>query len=346
MNEQTVYFLQALYDELTDRERKNGRLSGIDEAKTKLCKIGKLAAIDEMNRYLTGFLRNDTIIVSAKARFLKERALKIMTEINETKYPNELQSLASEAHKIIGEVQALMIITLRAMTDSSFIKRSNIHFIVKQLVPSATQKIRYNCLLIYYRNFILTGGKSVNKLPKSNDIKDWLNYYINNLSVETNCMTDEETDGRWSYVRKKFHLHPNLSIELFVNVLPDNSVFTISPGKAAVKTENGGALKISGRGYLTNLKTDDYELMCGGKYISHIKKMENYSFLKGISENPNVNLNYILSNDKYLISPSEYFRIINRYIISRTLGDRVRYGNCIFCGSPLKNGKCGACGDF
>lgn len=345
MNEQTVYFLQALYDDLEERAKKSDEEDFLNEIKEKAAETGRLALIAERNRYLTGFLSPETIIVSDKAKRLAEKSEKLMKEIQEVRYPYELRSISNSVHKLIGEVQALLIITIRAVTSEYGANRDDIHFIVRQIAPSARIQIQHRCRMLFYRNFVLTGGKiNTNAyLPDNASLRAWLDYYLNVLGNATDLMTDDEADGRWAYKLKRVTLRTHLTLDLFVKVPPDRSALTIAPGKAKIGTSSDGMLKISGRGYLTNLKPDDYDIICRNEFLRYIPAVRNYAFLSSSSNNPNKNISSILSGQKYLVPPADYFRMINKYLISRTLGLRVRQGSCIFCGSLLTYGKCRNC---
>lgn len=345
MNEQTVYFLQSLYDNLEERSLKSDEEDFLNEAKEKAAETGRLAAIAEIKRYLTGFLSPDTIIVSDKAKHLAERARKLISEIQEVRYPYELRAISNSMHKLIGEVQALLIITIRAITSEHGANRDEIHFIVRQTAPAALAQTQRRCRMLFYRNFVLTGGKiNTNAyLPGDVSLREWIDYYINVLGSATDLMTYDEIDGRWAYKLKRVTLRTHLTLDLFVKVQPERSALTITPGKAKIGTSSEGMLKISGRGYLTNLKPDDYDIICQNKFLHYIPVVHNYAFLTSSSNDPNKNINYIVSGQKYLVSSEDYFRMVNKYLISRTLGLRVRQGNCIFCGSLLTHGKCMNC---
>ncbi len=345
MNEQTVYFLQALYDDLAERAPKSDEEDFLNEVKEKAAETGRLAITAEIKRYLTGFLSPDTIIVSAEAKSLAEKAEKLMEEIQEVRYPYELRAISNSVHRLIGEVQALLIITIRAITSENGVSRDKIHFIVRQTAPAALTHIKQRCRMLFYRNFVLAGRKinSNAYLPADVSLREWLDYYINVLGSATDLMTDDEADGRWAYVLKRVKLRTHLTLDLFVKVQPDRNALTISPGKAKIGTSSEGLLKISGRGYLTNLKPDDYDIICKGEFLCYIPVVHNYAFLSSSSNDPNRNISYIVSGQKYLVSSEDYFRMINKYLISRTLGLRVRQGNCIFCGSLLNDGRCMNC---
>lgn len=345
MNEQTVYFLQSLYDDLEERAKKSDEKDFLNEIKEKAAETGRLAAIAEIKRYLTGFLSPDTIIVSEEAKNLAERAEKLMKEIQKVRYPYELRVISNSVHKLIGEVQALLITTIRAIISEHGASRSDIHFIVRQIAPAALIHIKQRCRMLFYRNFVLTGGKvnSSTYLPADVSLREWLDYYMNVLGSATDLMTDEEVDGRWAYMLKRVTLRTHLTLDLFVKVQPDQNALIIPPGKAKIGTSSEGLLKISGRGYLTNLKVDDYDIICKDEFLHCIPFVRNYAFLNSLSNDPNRNISYIVSGQKYLVSPENYFRMINKYLISRTLGLRVRQGNCVFCGSLLAHGKCMNC---
>ena len=83
-----------------------------------------------------------------------------------------------------------------------------------------------------------------------------------------------------------------------------------------------------------------------GEYVSSLAQIRKFQAIdrsdKKYSENPNQCLERLLGR-KYLIHAEEYFQMMNRYLVTHTLGIRLQEGSCMYCGSLMSKGVCQKC---
>ena len=157
-------------------------------------------------------------------------------------------------------------------------------------------------------------------------------------------LDDRTLDGRWAYERKKISLNDMVWVEQFVSVKPRQEEFAMAPGSAAVGYGEQGEVRIWGRGSITNLEPED---LAGGMEITYQKKIppiRDFSFLVNENQNPGQQLQSVFGEQRYLISPEQYFEFLNRGILAKTFYERIRKGSCLCCGSSLYHNQCPKCG--
>ncbi|MBQ9695254.1 MAG: hypothetical protein IJV58_02370 [Oscillospiraceae bacterium] len=335
MKKQTVYFLQALYTAPVD--------------KNKVVQTGILYAKDEMQRNLQGFLHPRTLLISDYAKQLKRKAQSLLGQLDMVQNPQGLLPLVDEYERLIGEVAYCQKLTIRALDNPAGSQRSDLHIIARQMIPFAAKSIRTRCILSTLRCEILRGRTNFRRepFPENDSLHDWLDYYFRVIGPETDTMPDDIADGRWAYELHTVRFRPYLTIPQFVMKQPatDRDLW-IAPGQARVGSGAGGVLRITGRGCLTNLLPSDEKCLVSGEYVSSLAQIRKFQAIdrsdKKYSENPNQCLERLLGR-KYLIHAEEYFQMMNRYLVTHTLGIRLQEGSCMYCGSLMSKGVCQKC---
>ena len=331
MNQQTIYFLQALWD------------MGVQ--KDKLRALTRNASQSEIDRLLKGVLDPQTVWVSEEAKQIKKRIAGIRNEITKVNYPGQVTGISREYRKLIGKMQALQINTAKTLLSDAGPVFRDVHVIVKQLVPYALKKMKRQTCYQLYRLLVLNGKFPAATLffPTSDLLEEWVYFYQNKLQPLFEQLDDRTLDGRWAYERKRVVLNGMVQIEQYVSVKPKQEELEMAPGMADMGPGEEGKVRIYGRGCLTNISPWDLK---NGMEMSYEKKrptIQDFSFVSGEDVHPGRLLDVVFGDRKYLISPDVYFEFVNRCIVARTFYYRIRQGECLQCGSPLYHGKCPNC---
>ena len=114
MKQQTIYFLQALWD--------------VDVQRDELSNIAKEASLYEINHLLAGILDTQTIWISERAKELGEEIKEIKRNIEKLERPYRLIGINNEYQKIIGELYALQIKTVKTLDSKSGPMFEDMHF--------------------------------------------------------------------------------------------------------------------------------------------------------------------------------------------------------------------------
>lgn len=331
MKQQTIYFLQALWD--------------VDVQREQIGSIAKEASLYEINHLLSGVLDEQTIWVSEKAKSLKRQVEEIQKDIKKLGHPYQLIGINNEYQKVIGELHALQLKTVKTLDSESGPMFENLHIIVKQLFPFALKKMQEQTYFQLYRMMILN-GKLPNTnfyLPTSNFLEEWIHFYRNKLLPMFESLDDKTLDGRWAYERKNVTLNNRIKIEQFVAVKPEYEELKTGIGRPQIRTGEDGHLRIYGRGYITNLTPWDMLKNINIVCENELSSVKDISLISDENAEPNEILDAVFGREKYLIAPEKYFELINRCIIANIFYHRIRLGNCIYCGSPLYHDKCPKC---
>ncbi|MBR4027694.1 MAG: hypothetical protein IKJ01_09145 [Lachnospiraceae bacterium] len=331
MNQQTIYFLQALWDNDVQRET--------------LQKIAKDASQYEINRLLEGVLDSRTIWVSDEAKKLKKQIENVKREIENISRPYHLIGLNKEYQRIMGEIQALQIQTAQSLY-ANVMRFEDIHIVVRQFFPFTLKKMQEQTYYQLYRLLILNGALPEIKfyLPVGDFLEEWIYFYQNKLLPMFEQLEDKTLDGRWAYERKKVVLNNKIQIEQFVAVKPKQEEFKNGIGRPVIGTGDNGHLRIFGRGYITNLTPWDMKHITHLSCENKITFVKDYSFIKDENVNPSYILDKIFGHKKYMITSEVYFEFLNTYIIANTFYKRMELGNCLYCGSTLYHNVCPKCG--
>lgn len=334
MKQQTIYFLQALWDVEVQREEVNG--------------IARDASSYEINRVLAGVLDEQTIWVSEKAKNLKQKVEEIQKEIKTLENPYQLFGINREYQKVIGEIQALQIKTIQTLNSKSGPMFENLHIIVKQLFPFAWKRVREQSYLQLYRMMVLSGKVPDPDvcLPTSRSLDEWIPFYQDQLLPMLESLDDKTLDGRWAYERKQVILNHRIRIEQFVSVKPEADELKTGIGRPRIGTGKEGHFRIYGRGHITNLTPWDLEKDIRGVCKQEIPSIKKLSQICEENVEPNTMLGAVFENEKYLIAPEKYFEFLNMYMIADTFYHRIHLGNCIYCGSPLYHDRCPRCNEI
>lgn len=332
MKQQTIYFLQALWN--------------VDVQRDELNSIAIEASLYEINHLLAGIFDSRTIWISEKAKDLGKQIKDIKKNIEKLDQPYRLISMNNEYQKIIGELHALQIKTVKTLDSKSGLIFEDMHIIVRQLFPFALKKVQEQTYFQLYRIMILNGALPNTKfcLPTSNILGEWIHFYQNKLMPIFETLEDQTLDGRWAYERKSVTLNNRIKIEQFVSVKPEYDELKIRIGSPQVGTGKEGHLRIYGRGYITNLTPWDLVNNINIRCREELSFRKDISVISDENARPNEILDALFGKEKYLINSEKYFELINTYIIANTFYHRIRLGNCIYCGLPLFHDKCPKCG--
>lgn len=331
MKQQTIYFLQALWDVEIQREQLNT--------------IAREASLYEINRVLSGVLDEQTIWVSEKAKSLKREVEKIQKEIRMLDCPYQLFRLNREYQKVIGEIQALQIKTIQTLDSRSGPMFEDMHIIVKQLFPFAKKKMREQTWIQLYRMMILSGKVPDPGVcpPTGNSLEEWIQFYREQILPMLESFDEKTLDGRWAYERRTVILNHRIKIEQFVSVEPEPEELKTGIGRPKIGTGRDGHFRIYGRGYITNVTPWDLEKKIKDICKQEISSIKMLSLIEDENVEPNQLLDLVFNNETYFIAPEQYFELVNAYIIANTFYHRIQLGNCIYCGSPLYHDKCPKC---
>lgn len=331
MKQQTIYFLQALWDANVQRD--------------ELTQITKEASLYEINHILKGVSDSRTLWISERARSLKRQSDTVRAEIEQLSWPHQLIGINREYQKLAGEIQALQIKTIKTLSSPNGPNFEEMHIVVKQLVPFALKKVREQVCFQIYRMLVLNGNLPDMRLypPFDASLEAWVNFYKNKLGPMFEQLEEGILDGRWAYERKKVTLNHRIQLEQFVAEKPEREEVRNVIGRPQIGTGEKGHLRISGRGYLTNLSpwdlVPDMNLACH-KELTFIK---DYFLVDDENRNPAEILDSIFGHEKYLIAPEKYFELINKRMIADTFYHRIQLGACLYCGAPLYHNRCPEC---
>lgn len=331
MKQQTIYFLQALWDAGVRRD--------------KLEKLARDAALYEIDHLLEGVLDSRTIWISDTAKELKRQVGKVRQEIGTVSRPYQLTGLNKEYQKLIGEIHGLQVKTVRTLYAEYGPLSDDLHIIVRQLFPFALKKFKEQTCFQLYRLMALRGSLPKNGfyLPQGDFLEEWISFYLNKLEPMFAQLDDRTLDGRWAYERKSVVLNRKIHVEQFVAVKPFPEELKNGIGRPKIGTGEKGHLRIYGRGYITNLTPWDMMGNIGVLSGENLAAIEDCSFIEDENANPVQLLERIFRGKKYIVAPENYFELINRFMTADTFYRRVKLGNCIYCGSPLYHNQCPNC---
>lgn len=331
MNQQTVLFLQALWD--------------VNIQKAELERISIEAAQYDLASALRGAMDYETLWVSDQAVALKKQVLKKQKQLNEVKAPYQLLPHIKEYQSLIGQIQALQIKTMQTLNSPSGPLIEDTHIIVRQLQPFAESKYKEQTLFQLYRVLVLAGINVAQKvkLPTHYSLEALIDFNSKVLKPVLDNLDDEILDGRWAYEKRTVRFQSGITFEQYVAVEPTQTEINQIIGIPRISTGDEGNLRICGRGYITNLRPDDILSVWKSSIKDGIQTEKFYRAIVSDTELPQHTLSRYYGQKKYLVSPSTYFQKINMYIISDTFQRRVKQGMCFFCGSPFYHGICKKC---
>lgn len=332
MKSRSIYFLQTLWD--------------VEVQRKDLLQIAKKAMMHDVEKTLCGVLNQHTIWLSSEACTLQSRIETIKKRIEAIEKPYDLLDINDKFIDATGKIRALQIKTIQTLDADSGLIMKDMHIVVRQLFPYVLRRIKEQMSYQIYRLLVLGCELPEQALciPKDEELQMVLNYYLTRITPLLDTLSDSELDGRWAYERRRVCLNGELVIEQFVSVTPLDEEIKQPLGIPSIGTGANGEFRIFGRGKMTNLLPKDISEKIVIQICRKIPDINKFSFITNENCNPLIILNRIFEKRKYLVSPQDYFELINRSIIANTFYHRVKTGNCIYCGSPLYINKCSKCG--
>ncbi len=331
MKQQTIYFLQALWDTEPEKEQ--------------ITRIGQDALRSEIEKAFAGVLHEETLWISVQAVQLRKRIVKIRDDILQITKPSQLLRINQDFQTVLGEVQGMQVQTMQALNSGSGPMPDQIHILARQIRPFAIRQIREQCMYQMYRLLVLCGRwpDPGIKLPDGEFSSDWIPFFRDRLSQLLAQQKRETLDGRWAYERRQVTLS-GVRLEQFIRVPPRGPEIGQMIGVPVIGSGKDGCLRISGRGSITNLAPEDVLKYYKSGYVGDLSFLSNLTLVGNENAHPAQVLDRVLGRKKYLITPEKYFAFINKYIIADTFNQRIRIGNCLYCGSALYHGRCPECG--
>ena len=332
MNEQSIYFLQALWD--------------VEVRRDELVQIAKNAMRFDMENTFKGVLDEQTLWISSEAIDLYQKLLFVKQKIESIKKPYDLLNINNEFISISGLVKALQIKTAQALSSKSGLIMEDVHIVVKQLFPYFLYQIKKQTSYQLYRLCVLNGSLHQDKLhfPAGDILKEWLHFYNKELLPLFDILSDQQLDSRWAYERKHIIINEKIQIEQFVLVDSMEEELKRPLGVPGIGTGENGEFRVFSRGMITNLKPKDFENQIQIPIEKVLPMLNDFSVIPSVNNNPTIILDRIFNGRYYLINPQEYFTFINTYILADTFYYRYKTGSCFYCGAPLYMNKCSRCG--
>ena len=333
MNRQSLFFLQALWD--------------ADVQKEKILYLSQEASVYEIEHKLEGVLRSECLWVSEEANEIRRKIYEIKENIWKIDRPYQLIGYVDEYNKLIGEVHAMQIQTVRSITSDAGPMIKDLHVIVEPLFPLALKKIKEQMKYQLYRLLVLKGCSSnvPAELPAEDSLTAWIDFYKNKIYPQADALNDKQLDGRWAYEKKVFIIGKGIKIEQFVSVAPEDYEIKQRIGYGSIGTGEEGNLRIFGRGRMTNMTPGDLDLSKKIIFCNTLDAVSDFSFIGDENRKPDEILDGYFRGEKYLIRPDSYFNMINQYLILKTFQQRMELGTCMYCGMPLYGGICKNCGN-
>lgn len=333
MKQQTIYFLQALWDIEQDAMRE--KISG----------ISREALLHEIETAFAGVMHERTLWVSDQSLLARQRIIKLKEDLAKVNRPNQLIRINQEFQTLQGEISGMQIQTMQTLHAGHGPMLDKVHIIARQIQPFAISKIREQCYYQLYRLMVLCGSwpDRTLQLPQEAHSSEWIRLFRDRISPLLAQQRMAVLDGRWAYERRKISLG-KVQLEQFIRVQARPEEIRQMVGAPSIGSGSDGSLRIFGRGAITNLTPGDIDGYKDDLIIKNLSSIQNLSYFGNENSNPLQVLERLFGKRKYLIMPEKYFAFINKAIIAETFYQRVTIGNCIYCGSPLYHGKCSSCG--
>lgn len=323
MTRRLGYFLQALWE--------------ADAGKEKVLSLGKMSICYEIHRLLEGVQHPETIFVSASSKKAYREISSLEEKIQKAEQPYQLADISADCQQSIGRIQAMQARTAQSLASPLGLSLQDIHIIVRQLYGLASAKLKEQAKYQLYRILLLCGalGTGKDSYPRSSSPEEWISYHRYTLRPITEQLDDRVLDARWAYERRQVVINEVLKIEQFISVTPRQEELYQALGSSAVGTGSTGRLRIYGRGCLTNITPDEVLECFEDDHRKNISTIEDYSAISDENAVPRDNLERLLPQQKYIVFPKEYFKLINQYMIAKTFYQRIKQGRCLLCGTPL-----------
>lgn len=332
MNEQSIYFLQALWDAEVQRN--------------ELIQIAKNAMLFDIENTFKGVLDEQTLWLSPAAIKLYHNLLLLRQKVDSILKPYDLLNINNEFISIYGSIKALQIKTAQGLNSKSGLIMKDVHIIVKQLFPYFLNQLKKQTSYQLYRLCVLNGSLPQGRLhlPDGDKLHEWLDFYCKELLPLFDILSDQQLDSRWAYEKRNIIINGEIQIEQFVLVDPLEKELKQPLGVPGVGTGGKGEFRIFGRGLITNLKPQDFEKRIYFPVEQVLPNLKDFSMLSTVNNNPTIVLDQIFKGKHYLINSQNYFALINTCILAETFYYRYKTGSCFYCGAPLYMNKCSRCG--
>lgn len=331
MNQQSVYFLQALWD------------GGIKTP--QLLNLGKKGMKQESSEALMGLWNRDTLWISEEAKSLRRQMEQIVESIDSISAPAQLTTVLDRYERVLGELRALQVETMQCLTSEEGPALRHLHVIVPPLFTMAGRRLENHLKYQLYRLMVFGKTEEMKKI-KPVGLRTpyhWVEFYRNTVEPGLRSLGDR-LDGRWAYERRKIKVLRHLVLEQYIAVAPREEELAAIPGRAYVGVGQGGDMRIFGRGRLTNISPDT--LLERWDYLSQttISSQSFYETDEIETKSPEEILEFCFKGREYLMDVQGFFRAYNEYLIGQTIYYRVKRGNCLYCGGMISRGQCERCG--
>lgn len=305
MNLQSILLLDALWN--------------ADVQKNKITEICKIAAINEIEYELMGIFNPETIWFSDEAKERKKKLLELRLEIEKIERPSKMNFCMREYKKLIGELQALQMLSMKNLISEIGPTKKNCHIFIRQITDCALEKIREQVKYQLFRLTVLSGEKPeiLKEKPSENNSKKWFDYYAVDICNAFEKLSDDVIDGRWKYIIKDFVFGSGKPIPQYISVSTNQDELKKQPGDVVMGRGQDNSIQFCGRGYITNLQIDDMDFLENMDVYTSIADWVDYSEIFDEKENPVSVLSDYFAGKKFLISAECYFTMINQFIIAK-----------------------------
>lgn len=306
MKRESIYFMQALAERNIQPE--------------KILSIVKTAMQNEVERTLKGALRQETLWISDDANKARRRINRIRDQISHLNALKQAIRLNEDFQRIRTDILEMEARTRATLISSEGPMLADLHIVAKQLLGSKfiLENMKTQIYFQLYRLLVLSGKMPIEKvsLPTGDVLEEWIYFYRDQINAAVLQLRDEVLDGRWAYERKQFTLNQWVQIDQFVSVKPEAEELGQVVGGSCVKCQ-GGNVRISGRGYITNISPYELEEQFDAMYETMADLETDFSFIIDENMRPDEILSGLYGSRKYLVEPSKYFQLINRYLIAK-----------------------------
>ena len=331
MERLSIFFLQALWDENIQPER--------------IRNIAIKGAHKEIERLFSALLDKATLWISEDSCMRKEEIRVLLKTVNKIQRPIDLLSIMERANVLFGELQGLELRTLRALDAPASVRPDNVHIVPGPFKEYAYERIAESITVHIYRILLYGGPNYLQMLhfPEKKDIETLVEFFCKEISPILNLVEEEKRGAKWIYTKQSVVMGP-LKVCQFVSRTVKQGESDIPVGMVREQSGVSGELCFFGKGMISNISPlEAYDLAITGNICFDRELPMPTTNFGRIDENPREMLERWFKGEKFLITPEAYFILINQVLLLRTVADREKAGECVFCGGLLERGHCPKC---